>query len=117
VLLGAHCSGGIKRGVDRALEIGADALQIFAQSPRAWRFPEHDPADFERFRERRAETGLGAVTVHALYLVNLAAPNDEIYAKSVETLRKTVDAACAIEAEAVVFHVGSHLGAGLDTAL
>jgi deoxyribonuclease-4 len=117
VLLGAHCSGGIKRGIDRAREIGADSLQIFAQSPRAWRFPEHDPADLERFRERRVEAGLGAVLVHALYLVNLAAADDVVYQKSVETLRKTVDAACAIEADAVVFHIGSHLGAGTEAAL
>jgi deoxyribonuclease IV len=117
VVLGAHCSGGIKRGIDKAVEIGADALQIFAQSPRAWRFPEHDPADLERFRERREEVGLGSILVHGLYLINLGSPDKEMYRKSVETLGKTVDAASAIEADAVVFHVGSHLGAGFDAAL
>lgn len=117
MLLGAHCSGGIKKGIDRAAEIGADCLQVFAQSPRAWRFPEHDQADLERFRERRAEVGLGAVAIHALYLVNLGAPSTEIYEKSVDTLRKTVDTACAIEADAVIFHVGSHLGAGFEAGL
>jgi deoxyribonuclease-4 len=117
VLLGAHCSGGIKGGIDRAVEIGADCVQIFAQSPRAWRFPEHDPADLETFRARREEAGIGAVAVHALYLVNLAAPNEEVYAKSVETMRKTVDAGCAIGADAVIFHVGSHLGAGFEAGL
>src|SRR5438067_426072 len=94
----------------------ADAVQLFAQSPRTWRFPDHDPQDLERFRERREETGLPAV-VHALYLVNLAAPDDAIYEKSVATMRSTVDAACAIEADAVVFHVGSHLGAGFEAGL
>jgi deoxyribonuclease IV len=117
VILGAHCSGGVKGALDRAAAIGADAVQLFVQSPRAWRFPEHDPADLERFRERRDETGTGAVLVHALYLVNLAAPNDEVYGKSVATMRSTVDTACAIEADGVVFHVGSHLGTGLDAAL
>jgi deoxyribonuclease-4 len=29
----------------------------------------------------------------------------------------TVDTACAIEADAVIFHVGSHLGAGFETGL
>jgi deoxyribonuclease IV len=117
VLLGAHASGGIKGAIDRAVEIGADCVQLFAQSPRAWRFPEHDPADLERFRTRRRESGLGAVAIHSLYLVNLAAPNEEVYAKSVDTMRKTVDAACAIEADAVIFHVGSHLGAGFEVGL
>jgi deoxyribonuclease-4 len=117
VLFGAHCSGGVKRAVDNAEEIGAEALQLFVQSPRAWRFPEHDPADLERFRARREEAGLGAVLVHALYLVNLATTNDEIYEKSVATVRSTVTTACAIEADGVVVHVGSHLGAGFEAGL
>ncbi|MGE5691732.1 MAG: deoxyribonuclease IV [Pseudomonadota bacterium] len=117
MLFGGHCSGGVKKALDRADEIGADAVQLFVQSPRAWRFPEHDPADLERFRSRREELGLGAVAVHALYLVNLASPDDELYAKSVATMRDTVDAACAIGADAVVFHVGSHLGSGFEAGL
>jgi deoxyribonuclease IV len=117
VIFGAHCSGGVKKALERGHEIGADAVQLFAQSPRAWRFPDHDPAELARFRERRAETGIRSVLVHALYLVNLASPNDEFYEKSVATMRSTVDAACAIEADAVVFHVGSHGGAGFEAGL
>jgi len=116
-LFGAHCSGGIKKAIDAAEEMGADVVQLFVQSPRAWRFPKHDPAALEQFRERRAEAGLGGALVHALYLVNLAAPDKAIYKKSVDTMRSTMDAACAIEADGVVFHVGSHLGAGFDVGL
>ena len=116
MLFGAHCSGGVKKALDNAIEMGAEAVQLFAQSPRTWRFPEHDPADLAAFRSKREAAGLPAL-VHALYLVNLAAPDDAIYAKSVDTMRSTVDAACAIEADAVVFHVGSHLGAGFETGL
>ena len=117
MLFGGHCSGGVKKALDKAAGHGFEAVQLFAQSPRAWRFPEHDPADLERFRERRPELGQQAVLVHALYLLNLASPNDDLYEKSAETLRKTVRTACAIEADAVVFHVGSHLGAGLEAGL
>ncbi len=117
MLLGGHCSGGIKKALENAHAFGMDAVQLFVQSPRAWRFPEHDPADLEAFRLRRRELGVGAVTVHAIYLINLASPKDELYEKSVSTLRSTVDAACAIEADAVVFHVGSHQGAGFEAAL
>jgi deoxyribonuclease IV len=117
VIFGAHCSGGIKKAIDRATEIGADALQLFVQSPRAWRFPDHDPADLAAFCDRRDKSGLGAVLVHSLYLVNLASPNDEFYAKSVETMRRTVETACAIRAEGVVLHVGSHQGAGFEAGM
>jgi deoxyribonuclease-4 len=116
VLFGAHCSGGVKKALDNAVDMGADAVQLFVQSPRTWRFPEHDPVDLEAFRSKREAAGLPAL-VHALYLVNLAAPDDAIYEKSVDTMRATVDAACAIEAEGVIFHIGSHLGAGFETGL
>jgi deoxyribonuclease-4 len=117
VLLGGHCPGGIKKALDNGHAFGMDAVQLFVQSPRAWRFPEHDPSDLEAFRERREELEVGAVAVHALYLLNLASPKQDFYEKSVTTLRSTVKTACAIGAEAVVFHVGSHLGSGFEAAL
>src|SRR5205809_1015590 len=117
MILGGHCSGGIKKALENAHGFGMDAVQLFAQSPRTWRFPDHDPADLEAFRHRRKELGIEAVTIHALYLLNLASPKDDFYEKSVTTLRSTVDTACAIEADAVVFHVGSHLGSGFEAGL
>jgi deoxyribonuclease IV len=117
VLFGGHVSGGVKAAPERAQEIGADALQLFVQSPRAWRFPEHDPAVLESFGQRARDAGMKAVIVHAIYLCNIASPDDEVYGKSVATLRSTVDAACAIDADGVVFHVGSHLGAGFEAGL
>jgi deoxyribonuclease IV len=117
MVIGAHCSGGVKGALDKAAEIGADAVQLFTQSPRAWRVPKPDPELYERFREHRAELDMGAVACHAIYLVNLAAPNDEVYEKSVSTMRSTMEIACAIEADGVVFHVGSHLGSGFEHGL
>ena len=117
--IGAHVSssGGIHTAIDRIEAMGGDSVQVFTQSPRMWRPTNHDPANFERFKERRAEAGIGGVLCHALYLLNLASPKDDLYEKSVETLRTTVDVACAIAADAVVFHVGSHLGAGFGAGL
>jgi len=121
VFFGAHVSaaGGIHTTLDRAEAMGAEAVQLFTQSPRMWRPTNHDPANFERFIERRSELGIapGGVLAHALYLVNLAAPDDEIYQKSRAALRNTMEVACAIEADGVVFHVGSHLGAGIDVGM
>ncbi len=116
MLFGAHCSGGIKKALDNAVGMNADVVQLFVQSPRTWRFPNHDPKELEKFRERRDELRMAAL-VHSLYLVNLAAPDKAIYKKSVDTMRSTMDAACAIDADGVVFHVGSHLGAGLEAGL
>ena len=119
MFIGAHVSsaGGIHTAIDRAEDMGCESVQVFTQSPRAWRPTNHPPENLERFKERRAEAGIEGVLCHALYLVNLASPKDEFYEKSVAAMCNTVDVACAIEAEGVVFHIGSHLGAGMDAGL
>jgi deoxyribonuclease IV len=119
VEFGAHMSssGGIDTSIDRIEAIGGDCVQVFTQSPRMWRPTNHKPEAIERFHARRAEAGIGGVVCHALYLCNLAAPDETIYEKSVQTMRSTVDAACAIGADGVIFHVGSHLGAGFEAGL
>jgi deoxyribonuclease-4 len=119
VEFGAHMSssGGIDSAIDRIVAIGGDCVQVFTQSPRMWRATDHKPEAIERFHEKRREAGIGGVVCHALYLVNLAAPDDEIYEKSIKAMSNTVDAACAIGADGVIFHVGSHLGAGFEVGL
>jgi deoxyribonuclease-4 len=119
VEFGAHVSssGGINTAIDRIEAMGGDCVQVFTQSPRTWRPTNHKPEAIDLFRERRTEAGIGGVMCHALYLCNLAAPDDEVYEKSIETMRATVDTACAIGADGVIFHVGSHLGAGFEVGL
>jgi deoxyribonuclease-4 len=119
VLYGAHVSaaGGISNAIDRIEAIGGDAVQIFTQSPRMWRPTAHTEEELARFRERRKEAKVGAVLCHALYLVNLATRDRTIRKKSLTALRATMETARAIEADAVVFHVGSHLGYGFEDAL
>jgi deoxyribonuclease-4 len=119
VLFGAHVSGagGISRAVDRIEEIGGNAVQVFTQSPRMWKPTAHSPDELERFRRRRREARVKSVTCHALYLVNLASRDEAVRANSLAALRATMETADAIGAEAVVFHVGSHLGLGFDEAV
>ena len=78
---GAHVSsaGGIDTAIDRVEAIGGDCVQVFTQSPRMWRPTAHKPEAIERFKARRAEAGIGGVVCHALYLCNLAAPDDDVY--------------------------------------
>jgi len=119
MLFGAHVSsaGGIWQAIDRAEAIGCDAVQLFTQSPRMWRPTNHTPEAVARFRVRRAEAGIESVVCHALYLVNLASPDPVIHERSVAAMRASLAAADAIGAEGVIFHVGSHLGAGLEAGL
>jgi deoxyribonuclease-4 len=116
---GAHLgrAGGPAAALARAQTIGADAVQVFTQSPRMWRHPDPDPQAAQAFREALPASGVGYVACHATYLINLGATDDGTYTKSVRALVATLAAAEALTADAVVFHLGSHLGRGLDAAL
>jgi deoxyribonuclease IV len=119
VYFGAHVSaeGGISKAIDRVEEIGGNAVQVFTQSPRMWRPTEHAKEEVKRFRKRRRQARIKAVSCHAVYLVNLASRDATVRENSLSALRATMETADAIGSEAVVFHVGSHLGLGFDDAV
>ena len=115
MLYGAHVysAGGISTAIDRAEELGCDAVQIFTQSPRMWKPTEHSEEEVARFRARREEAGVRVVVCHALYLVNLAGADREMHKKSVTAMQASLETAREIGADGVVYHVGSHLDKGL----
>ena len=117
--IGAHVStsGGIHTAIDRAVERGADVGPDLHAEPADVAADEPQAGVDRGVQARPREHGIGAVVCHALYLVNLASPDDALYAKSVEAMRNTVDVACSIDADAVIFHVGSHLGAGFEAGI
>ncbi len=119
MLFGAHVSaaGGISKAIDRVQEIGGNAVQVFTQSPRMWKPTVHIPEELARFRARRRQARVKAVSCHALYLVNLASADRVVRENSLMALRATMETADALGSEAVVFHVGSHLGLGFDEAV
>jgi deoxyribonuclease-4 len=116
---GAHVSsaGGIDTAIDRVEAIGGDCVQVFTQSPRMWRPTRHSPEAIARFRSRRGEARIGGVVCHALYLCNLAANDELVVERSTSALVTTLEAAGSIGADAVIFHVGSHLGDGAEKGL
>ena len=109
MLIGAHVSnaGGLDKAVERARERGCEAMQIFNQSPRMWRPTAYDEADYEAFREALADSGIGAVLIHAVYLVNCASEDREIRKKSLTSLTQSLRVGRGIGATGVVLHPGS----------
>jgi deoxyribonuclease-4 len=108
MLVGGHvsASGGLVKAHGRAVESGMDAIQIFNQSPRMWRPTNWKPDDVKEFRSLMSEGPIQSVTIHASYLINLAA-NDEVREKSLEAMLHALRAGDAIGAEGVVVHPGS----------
>ena len=74
MLIGGHVSpaGGLPNAHARGVERECDAIQVFHQSPRAWRPTRHKPEDIERFRELMAAAPVRSVVIHAVYLINCA---------------------------------------------
>ncbi len=116
--IGAHVStaGGLHTAFRRAEGLGAETIQIFASSPRAWRFRKLTEGDVEKFAQGAADSDISPVYIHGSYLVNIAgAP--EMLEKSVACLVRNMEVAAMIGAAGVVFHAGSHKGRGFEAVL
>jgi deoxyribonuclease IV len=114
--IGAHVSSasGLDKTVERACEIGAEAIQLFASAPQSWRPTEHSDEEFVRYRERAAACGIDNAFLHAIYLVNLASESPEQLGRSIGSLKMAMKTASRMGARGVIFHVGSHKGVGFE---
>lgn len=106
---GAHIStaGGIGNAVDRALAMGAECLQIFVSAPQQWKEPSHPEEQVRRFVDGCRIHGLGPNYLHAIYLLNLATPQEDVYTKSIHSLISYLHWAKRLETQGVIFHLGS----------
>ena len=116
--LGAHvsASGGVDKAIDRAQEMGAETIQMFASSPRAWAFRPVSEDHASEFRRKSQEAGVAPTFLHGSYLVNVGG-NPDLVRKSIDSLSAHMNAAGQIGARGVIFHGGSHKGVGFDGVL
>jgi deoxyribonuclease IV len=109
MLIGAHVSnaGGLSKAVERGVERGCEAIQIFNQSPRMWRPTAYTDDDFAEFRDAIKPSPIKAVLIHAVYLINCASEDREIRTKSRASLIQSLRVGDGIGAVGVVLHPGS----------
>ncbi len=119
MLIGAHVSnsGGLAKAVGRGVELGADSIQIFNQSPRMWKPTAYDEANFAEFRAAMGDSRIGAVVIHAVYLINCASEDPDIRAKSLASLQQSLRVGAGIGAAGVVLHAGSALKGDVSAAI
>ncbi len=112
--IGGHVStaGGLQSAIQNMLNIGGNAIQIFAGSPRTWARSLYPSKVAEEFKKSVAEKDLNPVYIHALYLTNLASDNPESVDKSKAALITDMTNSAAIGSAGVVLHIGSHQGRG-----
>ncbi|HLH62532.1 MAG TPA: deoxyribonuclease IV [Ktedonobacteraceae bacterium] len=117
--LGRHMPTNAKpvKAAEIARWLGCNAIQIFASNPTGWRPPGDAPAAHAAFARAVRELDLSPVVIHAPYLINLASPENEIWDRSISLLRWTLQRGALLGATYVVFHTGSHRGAGVETGI
>jgi deoxyribonuclease IV len=119
MLIGAHVSpaGGLHRAVERGVEKGCRAIQIFNQSPRMWRPTAYGEEDFAAFRAAMEDSPVDAAMIHAVYLLNCASDDPEIRTKSLASLIHSLRVGEAIGACCVVLHPGSAKTGDVEQAI
>jgi deoxyribonuclease-4 len=118
-ILGAHVdsSGGLHLSYERAKAMGADAIQVHPTPPGFWGSPKLDEARIAAFKEAAAKHGNPPFYFHAVYLINLAGDDTTLRQRSESTLTGYLRAADELGINGVIFHTGSHKGAGFETRL
>jgi deoxyribonuclease-4 len=119
MLIGAHVPsrGGIHNAVERAAAIGATVFQTHPTPAQMWRPLRLDPGVRSAYFERYAAAGMRGHYLHAVYLINLATPKEQLLEQSIGSLAHYMQLAEQLDADGVVFHAGSHLGAGFDSVV
>jgi deoxyribonuclease IV len=119
MLIGGHVSpaGGLVKAFERGVERDCDSIQIFNQSPRAWRHRDYDTDDIAEFRALLANGPVRAMVIHAVYLINPASKDDVVRQKSLDALAHALRTGDKIGAHGVVVHPGSTVGEPLEEAI
>ncbi len=118
-ILGAHVdsSGGLHLAYERAQAMGAEAIQVHPTPPGFWGSPKLDENRIATFKEAKAKHGSPPFYFHAVYLIILAGDDPTLRQRSESTLAGYLKAADDLGVDGVIFHTGSHTGAGFEARL
>jgi deoxyribonuclease IV len=105
------------KAAEIAQQIGCNAIQIFTSNPRSWQPTADDAIDYAAFAQATHDLDLYPIVIHAPYLINLASPDEDIWAKSINLLRWTLQRGALLGAQYVIFHTGSHRGSGVEAGV
>jgi len=112
--IGAHTidNGGLHMAVLRAGSAGMTALQVFTAIPKFYGDKSTiKPERVARFKAALAKTRIkpANVVVHAAYVLSVATPEDDKWARASAGLTKELERSSALGVGAVCFHPGSAL--------
>jgi deoxyribonuclease-4 len=110
-------AGGLHLAFTRIRKVKGEALQIFLSNQRQWRTPPLTSEMIEDFRLQWQKNKQMVVAAHDSYLVNLAAPDQTLAAKSVAAFADELRRAATLKIPFLITHPGSHRGEGVEAGL
>ena len=120
VMFGSHLSiaGGLVRALDEAERLGFETVQIFTKNQRQWAFKPLEDEPREAWLAGLDRLGWRDRTVaHDSYLINLASPKDDLWAKSIDLMKEELWRCDQLSIPFLVSHPGAHTGSGEDAGL
>lgn len=120
--LGSHMStsgGGPPKALERAAALELEACQLFTKSERQWAAKPLTDEQIEAFHlGLEADTTLDRrVVAHDSYLINMATPDDDLWAKSRAALLVELQRCDTLEIPYLVSHPGAHVGSGEEAGI
>lgn len=109
-MFGSHLSiaGSMLNALDEAERLGLDTVQVFTKNQQQWKAKPLDEAVVRDWKKRVGGLGWTGRTVsHASYLINLASPDDVLWAKSIDLMEDEVRRCAALEIPFLVHHPGA----------
>ncbi len=117
-MIGAHMSiaGGVFNAILHAEAAGCRTVQLFNKSNNQWRAKKLTTEEIDRFHEEAERAGIAPRVSHTSYLINCGSPKDDLYHKSVESLREEYERCSVLGIDSLVMHPGAHTGSGVEAA-
>jgi deoxyribonuclease-4 len=109
--------GGLHLALERGRSIGCETIQLFTRNNVRWKAKARTEEELGLYRETLARTGIEPVVAHAIYLINLAAPDPRVHGLSNAAFREELARCHEAGIPYLVLHPGSHKGQGLEKGI
>lgn len=117
--IGAHFSiaGGYYRAAETALRFKCNTFQLFTKNANQWAAPVITDEQVRLFQDAVKHAGAEELVAHDSYLINLAAPGEELFQKSIQAFIVELERAEQLGLAYLVTHPGAHVGSGDEAGL
>lgn len=131
-MFGSHLSiaGSMVNALTEAVTLGLDTVQVFTKNQQQWSAKPLDPGMVRDWHAKVKEIGFdqrgpadakgkhrGGITSHASYLINLAAPDDTLWNKSIDLMVDEIERCETLGIPFLVHHPGAYTTSSLEAGL